>query len=104
MGLVDSPEFAQARSAVFSTFVLRHFKKESDEVSSPIAADWSYSSPRGGTTMMPALIVERQRFPGRRLHRQSAQFASVRGILAATLLSLLVFWLPLYIALSLYRF
>jgi len=53
--------------------------------------------------MTPALIVERQRFPGRSSYRQSVQFAPVRGILAATLLSLLVFWLPLYIALSLYR-
>ena len=53
--------------------------------------------------MTPALIVERQRFQGRRFYRQSAKFAPVKGILAATLLSLLVFWLPLYIALSLYR-
>ena len=53
--------------------------------------------------MTPALIVERQRFPGRRFYRQSVQVAPVKGILSATLLSLLVFWLPLYIALSLYR-
>jgi len=53
--------------------------------------------------MAHTLIVERQRFTGRDLQRQSAQFAPVRGILAASLLSLLVFWLPLFIALSLYR-
>ena len=53
--------------------------------------------------MTPALIVERQRFQGRSFYRQSVQFDPARGILAATLLSLLVFWLPLYIALSLYR-
>jgi len=54
--------------------------------------------------MTPALILERQRFSGRRFIRQRAQFAPVRGILAATLLSLLLFWLPLFVALSLYRF
>jgi hypothetical protein len=54
--------------------------------------------------MTPALIVERQRNPARESYRAAAQFAPVRGIVAATLLSLLVFWLPLFVALSLYRF
>jgi hypothetical protein len=103
MSLAAAPRFVVAPSAIFSAFVLRRFKRAPDEVSPPIAADWSYSSPHGGTIMTPALIVERQRFPGRRFYRQSVQVAPVKGILSATLLSLLVFWLPLYIALSLYR-
>ena len=53
--------------------------------------------------MTPALIAQRQRFSGRELYRRSVQFAPVRGIVTATLLSVLLFWLPLFIALSLYR-
>ena len=53
--------------------------------------------------MTPALIAERQRYLGREPHRDGAQFAPVRGIIAATLLSLLVFWLPLFVVVSLYR-
>ena len=58
----------------------------------------------GGTTMTPALIAPRQRTSGREPYRGTAQFAPVKGIIAATLLSLLIFWLPLFVALSLYRF
>jgi len=54
--------------------------------------------------MTPALIAEWQRTSGREPYRGTAQFAPVKGILAATLLSLLVFWLPLFVALTLYRF
>ena len=57
-----------------------------------------------GTTMTPALVVQRQRSLGREPYRESAQFAPIKGIIAATLLSLLVFWLPLFVAVSLYRF
>jgi hypothetical protein len=58
----------------------------------------------GGTTMTPALIAERQRTSGREPYRGTAQFAPVKGIIAATLLSLLIFWLPLFVVLSLHRF
>ena len=54
--------------------------------------------------MTPALVLHRQRSSGRELDPRSEQFAPVQGIVAATLLSLLLFWLPLFIALSLYRF
>jgi hypothetical protein len=54
--------------------------------------------------MTPALVFHRQRSLGRERDPGSAQFAPVHGIVAATLLSLLLFWLPLFIALSLYRF
>jgi len=54
--------------------------------------------------MTPALIAARQRTSGREPYRGTAQFAPVKGIIAATLLSLLIFWLPLFVALSLYRF
>jgi len=54
--------------------------------------------------MTPALVVHRQRSAGREPDRGSVHFAPVHGIVAATLLSLLLFWLPLFIALSLYRF
>jgi hypothetical protein len=54
--------------------------------------------------MMPALVVHGQRSSGREPDREAAQFRPVYGIVAATLLSLLLFWLPLFIALSLYRF
>jgi hypothetical protein len=57
----------------------------------------------GGTTMTPALIAERQRTSGREPYRGTAQFAPVKGIIAATLLSLLIFWLPLFVVLSLHR-
>ena len=58
--------------------------------------------------MAPALIVERQRFLVREAYRERAQseraqFAPVKGIVAASLLSVLVFWLPVFIAVSLYR-
>jgi hypothetical protein len=53
--------------------------------------------------MTPALIAERQRFLGRDPYRENAQFAPVKGIIAAALLSMLVFWLPLFVALTLYR-
>ena len=53
--------------------------------------------------MTPALVVHRQPYAGREPDRRSAPFAPVQGIVAATLLSLLLFWLPLLIALSLYR-
>ena len=54
--------------------------------------------------MTPALVFHRQRSSGREPDRGSAHFAPVQGIVAATLLSLLLFWLPLFSALSLYRF
>ena len=54
--------------------------------------------------MMPALIAERQRTSGREPYRGIAQFAPVKGIIAATLLALLIFWLPLFVALALHRF
>jgi hypothetical protein len=54
--------------------------------------------------MTPALVVHRQRSSGRELDPRSPHFAPIHGILVATLLSLLLFWLPLFIALSLYRF
>ena len=54
--------------------------------------------------MTPALVVHRQRSAGREPDRGSVHFAPVYGIVTATLLSLLLFWLPLFIALSLYRF
>ncbi|HEY3179880.1 MAG TPA: hypothetical protein VGL25_13470 [Casimicrobiaceae bacterium] len=53
--------------------------------------------------MTPALVVHRQRSAGRGPDRESLQLRPVHGIVAATLLSLLFFWLPLFIALSLYR-
>lgn len=53
--------------------------------------------------MTPALIAERQRTSGREPYRGTAQFAPVKGIIAATLLSLLIFWLPLFVVLSLHR-
>jgi len=54
--------------------------------------------------MTPALVVHRQRSVWRESDQGSEHFAPVYGIIAATLLSLLLFWLPLFIALSLYRF
>jgi hypothetical protein len=54
--------------------------------------------------MTPALVFHGQRSLGREPDRRSASFAPVQGIVAATLLSLLFFWLPLFIALSLLRF
>jgi hypothetical protein len=62
----------------------------------------------GGTIMTPALIVERQRFLAREVYRERAQseraqFAPVKGIIAASLLSALLFWLPLFVVISLYR-
>ena len=53
--------------------------------------------------MTPALVVHRQRSLGREPHPGARHFAPVYGIVAATLLSLLLFWLPLLIAISLYR-
>jgi hypothetical protein len=58
--------------------------------------------------MTPALIIERQRFLVREAYRERAQsertqFAPVKGVIAATLLSILVFWLPLFVVVSLYR-
>ncbi len=58
--------------------------------------------------MTPALIIERQRFLAREAYRERAQsdraqFAPVKGIIAASLLSVLVFWLPLFVVVSLYR-
>ena len=54
--------------------------------------------------MTPALMAERQRISGREPYQGTAQFAPVKGIIAATLLSLLIFWLPLFVVLSLHRF
>jgi hypothetical protein len=53
--------------------------------------------------MTAALVIHRQRSAWREPDRGSV-LAPVHGIIAATLLSLLLFWLPLLIALSLYRF
>ena len=58
--------------------------------------------------MTPALIVERQRFLAREVYRERAQteraqFAPVKGIIAASVLSVLVFWLPVFVVVSLYR-
>jgi hypothetical protein len=53
--------------------------------------------------MTPALVVQRQRSMARESDGISDQFAPIYGVVAATLLSLLFFWLPLFIALSLYR-
>jgi len=54
--------------------------------------------------MTPALVVYRQRYLARESDRESAQFRPIYGVIAATLLSVLLFWLPLFVALSLYRF
>ena len=54
--------------------------------------------------MTPALVLHRQRFLARESDRESARFAPVYGVVAATLLAVLLFWLPLFIAISLYRF
>lgn len=51
--------------------------------------------------MTPTLVVHRQRLSGRDPYPASAQFAPVKGIIAATLLSLLLFWLPVFVLLSL---
>jgi len=53
--------------------------------------------------MTPALVVHWQRSLGREPQQGAKQFAPVHGIVAATLLSLLLFWLPLLIAITLYR-
>jgi hypothetical protein len=54
--------------------------------------------------MTPALAAHRQRYLARESDRESARFAPIYGVVAATLLSVLLFWLPLFIAISLYRF
>lgn len=53
--------------------------------------------------MTPALVADARRHIARDRYRQGAQFAPVHGIVAAALLSLLLFWLPLFVAIGIYR-
>ncbi len=53
--------------------------------------------------MTPALVAEGRRLAARDRYRQGPQFAPVHGIITAALLSLLLFWLPLFVAIGIYR-